>query len=146
MYVDRFPNKPKCGNSHLPDQIWVCHDSSAEMGARNFSRVSIIDENLNIDKPEAIPEFFLPYASSAFQDEHPVMNFRVHTKYWLLRTLCNNAVASLSGKCVHDQRVCGGVNVFIEAVLEGQATLLELGFQSNITKLRQLCGSNGACK
>jgi hypothetical protein len=144
MYVDRFPNKPKCGNSHLPDQIWVCHDSSAEMGARNFSRVSIIDENLNIDKPEAIPEFFLPYASSAFQDEHPVMNFRVHTKYWLLRTLCNNAVASLSGKCVHDQRVCGGVNVFIEAVLEGQATLLELGFQSNITKLRQLCGSNGA--
>ena len=87
------------------------------------SRVPIIDEHLTIAKSEAIPEFFLPYSSSAFQHELPLINFQMHTKYWLLRTLCNHGVKAMGGKLVLDQRARPGLNAYVAALLEGQTTV-----------------------
>ena len=103
------------------------------------SRVPIIDEHLTIERSEAIPEFFLPYSSFAFQHELPLVNFQMHTKYWLLRTLCNHGVKAMGGKLVLDQRARPGLNTFVGALLEGQTTLLELGFQSKVRSTRKTC-------
>jgi hypothetical protein len=88
---------------------------------------------MTLEHDNAFPSFFIPVSSMAFGKSDPVVSMPYHTKFFLLRSLCNDALQSSS--LVHDD---DNLDVFKAALLTGQASLLDFGFQSKINKIKEL--------
>jgi len=100
----------------------------------------VISEKLTLQHCDAFPGFLIPTLSMAHGHKDPVISMPDHTKFFLLRTLCNDLLQT--NGLVYDDMSDGGTNVLTAALLAGQAYLLNFGFQSTIDKIKDMCRPN----
>jgi len=143
LYVDRFPQIPKCGSPHLPEQIWIYDDPEDTEFFSRKSTIPVVDKDLTCDKSEAIPEFFVPLLSSAHGRKDPFISMPHSSKFYLLNNLCVRCLGSDKGRVTYILDAdCEGENKFFAALLNAQHFLLRYGFQSRIEMLKSISKSN----
>ena len=132
LYVDRFPQIPKCDDQSLPEQLWVLNSSGTDQGG--LGAIGVVAEGVKVSQ-DPFPAFAITPSCSVYSSPDPVLSHPDHFKFFLLRTLCNFEMAA-NKQVVH---MAEGVNAITETMLVGQEKLLLYGFQSTYTKLKQLC-------
>jgi hypothetical protein len=132
LYVDRFPQIPKCDELSLPERLWVLDSNGAGQGG--LGAIGVVAEGAKVEQ-DPFPAFAITASCSAFASPNPVLSHPDHFKFFLLRTLCNFEMAA-NKQVVH---MAEGVNALTETMLLGQEKLLLYGFQSTYVKLKQLC-------
>lgn len=111
-----------------------------QIGSTKKSTLPVVNTDLTLEHEEAFPGFFIPTLSMAHGKADPVLSMPDHTKFFLLRSLCNDLLQT--NGLVYDDQGDGGFNALTAALLTGQAYLLEFGFQSTIEKIRDMTRPN----
>lgn len=112
----------------------------SQAGTSKKSTMPVINTELTLKHRDAFPGFLIPTLSMAHGHKDPVISMPNHTKFFLLRTLCNDLLQT--NGLVYDDMSDGGTNVLTAALLTGQAYLLNFGFQSTIDKIGDMCLPN----
>jgi hypothetical protein len=111
LYVNRFPQMPYGGAPCLPEKLWVFEDKLYKKGMPRASTTPILKTELTLKSEEAFPAFFVPYHSSVYGGDDPVLSHPDHFKFFLLRTFCNDSLRKFdaTGRLTHSQ---GDINQF----------------------------------
>jgi hypothetical protein len=135
LYLDRFPQLPNCARPSIPEMLWVYE--APDMSQDDLVATPVIQPiTLRLPKktsPLALPCFQIPKAHKLSQDPNPLFSFPDHFKFFLLRTACNDIIASFaSGRINHNNK---NMNQLASATVKVISDLLSFGFQSSYEKI-----------
>ena len=119
LYLDRYPQLANCGRPALPEQLWVYEVIRKDV---DLSTMPVIRE-LTLAKAGSLPEFMIPQSHRLANDPNPMLSFDSATKFFLLRHLSNEFLASFgTGALVHSNKslneLAGAVTSLITGLLQ----------------------------
>ena len=86
----------------MPEQIWILEDEETDSNHKlKKSTMPVLNPQLTLSDPRAIPGFFVPMLSMAHGKADPVISMATDSKFFLLLDLCARALKGNLGKLVY---------------------------------------------
>lgn len=136
LYLDRAPQSPNCGRPSLPEQLWI-YKINPHLNADDFPTLPIVRQNLTLEDSCAFPCFSMSPTHPLFGDADPMIGFPTHTKFFLLRHLCNNYITDLGDGCISHEAIRQN-ELTLGILRDIVQALLSFGFQSTFIKIKEL--------